>query len=416
MYYPNIRDILKEELPGFSAERTKTQHLIMKMLFLPHRDWEDRSKVIIPKETVVDDWGHCMKTFHSVNKRYGLYSLTDASRYFTANDSAYARWEATNETRRILEAVYEDTRPITIARRPVEQRQHTKTGQLKHEHGLPKKGQTRKVGGMNVQATPKINMETLERFIDEFRDSKDPSRMARSLESAYQLYRMGNNSNLGWGYVPMDYAQYNGGRTYGYGLKLQNAPREVRTAALDGYWDYDMENVHYTILSHFGGFPAINQYLNDKHKVREELSNYLGVSEEQAKRCLISLIYGVTRGTDQRYCAIPRILGGAPKTNDFWCHPFINELSKDVDNAGKEFLGTEKVDYKALSGKLQRIESKMLAIICEGHDVVVPMHDGMVLDVDMDTNEMESMVKQRLGYDISITRKGISYGDITCIR
>ena len=67
---------------------------------------------------------------------------------------------------------------------------------------------------------------------------------------------------IGDGRLAVMYKERNTGRLYtiGYG-GLQNIQRELRTMLLSGlgYFDYDMENAHYTILGQYYNFISNNK-------------------------------------------------------------------------------------------------------------------------------------------------------------
>ena len=63
------------------------------------------------------------------------------------------------------------------------------------------------------------------------------------------LLRMSYNA-VAPGFIPIQYSEVSTGRINTEGVSLQSAPREIRSAALAGYWDYDLSNCHWALAFH----------------------------------------------------------------------------------------------------------------------------------------------------------------------
>ncbi|WP_431613856.1 hypothetical protein [Enterobacter cloacae] len=100
------------------------------------------------------------------------------------------------------------------------------------------------------------------------------------------------------GCLPITYRQSKGGRLSAEGSwNLQNCSRIIRYAALNGHYDIDIENCHYTLLAQMCdrigvSTPYIDEYVNSKKKIRHEVATFFGCSLDMAKEILIALIYG----------------------------------------------------------------------------------------------------------------------------
>ena len=84
---------------------------------------------------------------------------------------------------------------------------------------------------------------------------------------------------------------------YAKDTNFQTINSDIRKAALYGCYDYDIENCHYHILSKMADAfkyksHHIQHYLDHKKDVRQELADRFGITIDQAKECLIALIYG----------------------------------------------------------------------------------------------------------------------------
>lgn len=91
------------------------------------------------------------------------------------------------------------------------------------------------------------------------------------------------------------YVQKSSGRIYS---AHQRIPRDVRAAAFDGCWKYDISNCHYTILSSLGrrfqkSTAAIDQYLKNKPGIRQQLAVETSADIDAVKAALIAIAYGV---------------------------------------------------------------------------------------------------------------------------
>ena len=67
-----------------------------------------------------------------------------------------------------------------------------------------------------------------------------------------QIIRAAHTDVAGLGNILHRYVESSSGRLYANGgASLQNAPKEIRKAALVGLWDYDVENCHFAIMAHW---------------------------------------------------------------------------------------------------------------------------------------------------------------------
>ena len=109
------------------------------------------------------------------------------------------------------------------------------------------------------------------------------------------------NNTLEHGYIPQYYNESRSGRLVGRGLHLINISNEIRKIFFGGQnlYDYDLSNCHYSILSTLCRrnnvtCSTIDSYLNNKTRIRRELSDEFYLPEKKIKKALISLIYGST--------------------------------------------------------------------------------------------------------------------------
>jgi len=394
VYIPNLKQWLSDNLEGYSRESSPTQMLIIKMLFLPRRDWDNRDLFWIPWQKV-RDWGHSGKTFQYVNDKYGFYEVVEHyQRPKEGEEAMCTRYRASELTSDLWERMNQYREPIRLI-------------PAIRGYPIPKCNDTTNIGGLTIRSVVKLDTESLEDFINTYTHENKRYQNTR-VDAAHQIYRMANNLTYP-GSIPLYYSQpRENGRVYGYGLKLQNAPREVRTAVLNGYIDVDMKNLHYTILNHWGNYPSINYYVENTQAVRRDIANWLKVSPDQVKIALLSIIYGATKGGSVKRHAIPKTFESSVKAEQFWQIPLVNRLKEESKRAGISKLGSD-YNRKTLSEELQRIEHQLLTCVCKDKTIIVPMHDGAVLHTEIDTNEAEKRIKDKFGYDVVIKQERINY-------
>lgn len=282
----------------------------------------------------------------------------------------------------------------------------------------------------------------------------------RRFNQAVKLIHLAtSNSALPEGHIYQIYQECVTGRLYGHGEHLQNAPREVRHAALSGQYDYDFDNCHYAILHQLAQklnihTPHITEYLQHKRFHRARLANELGVSEKVIKRCLIALIYGAALKTKpysrrtssgeikKESPAILNVLGEHRATtliND----AFFAGLSRDIKQAGKAViesyrnpsngklinaLGKSNKISKNNSGKdkgvlvsdplahiLQGYEAKMLSVAVElfGDKITLLQHDGFTSpDKALDVKLLSSEIEKQTGLSMTLTIERIGLAKI----
>lgn len=282
----------------------------------------------------------------------------------------------------------------------------------------------------------------------------------RRFNQAVKLIHLARgNIELPEGCIFQMYQECVTGRLYGYSEHLQNAPREVRHAALSGQYDYDFDNCHYAILHQLAQklnihTPHITEYLQHKKFHRARLANELGVDEKLIKKCLIALIYGAAlktkpysrrTGSGEIKKESPAILNvlGENKATALISDAFFAGLSQDIKRAGKAVvesyrnpsngklinaLGKSNKKSKNNSGKdkgvsvsdllahiLQGYEAKMLSIAVElfGDKITLLQHDGFTSpDKALDVKLLSSEIEKQTGLNMTLTIERIGLAKI----
>ena len=225
------------------------------------------------------------------------------------------------------------------------------------------------------------------------------------------------------------YTECPSGRVYANGLNLQNAPRIIKWHALAHHWEYDIQNCHFSVIGQLAeqlGFncESIYQYINNKVQFREALAEKVGISVQQAKRCLIALMYGAKTLLIDR-CAIPKEIG-ATKAELLYATSEFAGLSSDLkiasqlitDQATKSGMCLPKNAYgKTLLGKssgsqilshlvqgVERCALEAAISICKD-DVVLLQHDAIVTKKRLEKSSLENEILQKTGFKLMIDEK-----------
>lgn len=272
----------------------------------------------------------------------------------------------------------------------------------------------------------------------------------RTIEMWGQL----NIDIIGDGRLALMYKERNTGRLYAVGRgNIQNTQKELRTMLLSGlgYYDYDMENAHFTLLGQYYNFisnnklTAVNRYIKNTKATRLRISTHTGIRLDLVKKCLLGIVYGakiddkkkVINGkhtTTDIYDTIYRQTNDK-QTADEMFYRFSNdaeikEIWKDVDVAyryiksnwkissyrggnkermvnmngnttyTKELKANGKYEYKSkgrlLSHFLQGIEARILKdiILEEGNSFRLALHDGWVSHINWDIADIEDRISK----------------------
>lgn len=265
---------------------------------------------------------------------------------------------------------------------------------------------------------------------NDFFAAADRNDIERRLNAAAQLLRLAQTDVAGQGYVLQRYAECKTGRLYVHGLSLQTVPRLVRKAALHGLHDYDIENCHFAIFeqmaSRYGyAADAIRSYLGNKKAIRLGIANRTGITIEQAKACLLAIMFGA-RTTTWSANAIPEEIGVfkakillkdpefAAIANDIkrgrrailkhWPRrrtALLNDLGKPISTANK--------DEVILAHLIQGIEAKALRSVVKlfGGEIVLLMHDGFVTRHPINIATAGRQIRAETGYELMLSNSVI---------
>jgi hypothetical protein len=236
---------------------------------------------------------------------------------------------------------------------------------------------------------------------------------------------LSHTESSGLGVMAQHYVQATSGRIYPEGISLASTPGIIKDAALVGHWEYDISNCHFAIVSqmaHKHGYTctAIDQYLANKAEVRNQISEEAGISKDQAKMCLLALLYGA-RLTAWHTTAIAREIGkdSTLKLIEVSVFRELEKAIKEVrtlvlskcdwslrgwlkNDFGKS-IGPANSKEQQFAHLLQGIDAKALQAAIELYPsaIVLAQHDGFVANSRLDTGALSAAVWKATGYNLS---------------
>jgi hypothetical protein len=231
--------------------------------------------------------------------------------------------------------------------------------------------------------------------------------------------------------VAHHYVQSTSGRLYAKGINLQTAPGLIKQAALAGLWEYDFANCHFAIIAqmadqHGHKCCAIARYLGDRKATRWAIAAQAGITEAQAKICLLAVMYGA-RASEWHENAIPEAIGQEAAIRLFQVEQF-KAISTDVAQArrailkgwkrtasgrltnafGKSIAGNAK-PAEQMAHLLQGVEARALkaAIDLYPSQIVLLQHDGFAATTKLDKQAINEAVWLATGYRLELDEEQI---------
>jgi hypothetical protein len=227
------------------------------------------------------------------------------------------------------------------------------------------------------------------------------------------------------------YRESRTGRLMGQSGSLQGVPRLVRSAALNEHWDYDVANCHPTIIAQLAAnlgatCRLLEYYIAHKEEVRDGLATRVGITNKEAKTCLIAACYGATPNMSRKAKIVKKI--GKEKAAELYRDAGFLSLTKELSRARDAILG----QYQPINGRMinavgkgvsakarpakrlahivQGIEVAMLRAVVKAYpyDVLLLMHDGFVSHREFDVAGLARVVFEATGFRIVFERKRLS--------
>ena len=257
-------------------------------------------------------------------------------------------------------------------------------------------------------------------------------RVAQIHAYTVKVLRLATTNLAGVGHINQRYVMAPSGRLFGKNINLQNAPTVVKQAALAGLWEYDFSNCHFSIVSQMAaqfGYQceAIAHYLKHKKATRQAIAMKAGITEEDAKGCLLAIMYGAKAGTRAEFNAIPEAIG-EDAARRLYEVPEFKAIKDDIQQARAVILDNWPRTRngrlinalgKAISVKepaairfahlVQGAEAKALniAVGLYPHHIVLLQHDGFAAISRLDAKAIEDAVEAELGYRLVLEEEEI---------
>jgi len=251
----------------------------------------------------------------------------------------------------------------------------------------------------------------------------------RLADMTSQIIKMAKSDVGGRGHCPHWYVEAASGRLYAKGINLQTAPTLIKQAALAGLWEYDFSNCHFDILKQMAaehGYQcnAISNYLATKKLTRLAIAEQAGITETNAKTCLLAIMYGA-RASEWHENAIPEEIG-VDAARRLYQVPLFAGIQSDIAQARAAILNGWKRTAngsltnafgKAIEGKaktveqlahlIQGVEAKALqaAIDLYPNDIVLLQHDGFAASTRLSDKTIMDAVFKATGYRLLLEEK-----------
>ena len=437
---------LRKTIPGFRKEAAHHQLALAKMVWAGSSKRKQHSHLdgamSFYCRELDSEFGR--GGFQEINARLGFF--IDSGQWFSSSGETKAYWFADQ---------VKESRDTYLARR------WRKVTRLLKADGAALKTIPAAVASRDMQGIPttawknakelnlvRVDLLSLQRLrswlaavmrdYDEGRAPHDlvtefPPREAieRLAHATGQIIRLAKTDVAGNGYVAHRYVQSTSGRLYATNINLQTAPGLVKQAALAGLWEYDFSNCHFAIISQMAerhGYQcsAIARYLANKKATRRVIAAQAGITDDQAKVCLLAVMYGA-RLSEWHENAIPEAIGQDAAARLFEVAQF-KAISTDVDQARRAILKSwprtasgrlTNAFGKAIDGKakpaeqmahlLQGVEASALkaAIDLYPSQIVLLQHDGFAATAKLDKQAITEAVLQATDYRLELDEEQI---------
>ncbi|MCK8514877.1 hypothetical protein M0534_00835 [Methylonatrum kenyense] len=391
MYYSDIDELLTNQLTGYSQRRHESRRLVQQVFSCPTRHWVNPHCLAL-SDKYLRTLGHNPQSARRVLSDLGLIQFKRTKR--DCADFAIPS-----------DQFHELSANLLVENLPI----------LDRDGNAAKIPKTKRHGSLKVCQKPQINIRNLQRWLTHNRNEY-------SFLAAASFYRFATSSTAP-GIIPLNYnLSGKTNRLYGLGANPQNTQRCLRSALFDGYHSIDISNCHFSLLANHDVGGSITNYAADPASIRQQIAADVGTTPEAVKKCLLALIYGAELNLSPRQ-ALGRSLtwrdtAKAPKrfktlteaerelVERFWNHPLVVSLRSDLEQA-KCVFGAR--DFKELSTILMQIEQRIMRVVLEDIYILLPLHDGVIVENELDPEPLEHKVSKVTGYEIKLKSERVEY-------
>ncbi|MEO1944062.1 MAG: hypothetical protein ABGY11_07155, partial [Candidatus Thioglobus sp.] len=223
------------------------------------------------------------------------------------------------------------------------------------------------------------------------------------------------------------YKEVGTGRYFAVNGRLQGYSRAVRYAALQGYYEYDLEAAHQNILIQvldqhnieIAEIDVVREYVANKKLVRNRLAEELGLSLNKVKTILQALTYGA-KLSRSHHEAIYEICDGDTKAienvvTNAWLRRYMTAFQLASKDLAKQEVGSVNVvgiefnkttNRERLAHILQGYERQVIDAIIKHSDrnnIALLVHDCIVTYNKVDTKWLNKVVKQDTRFDLEFS-------------
>ncbi|MBA7495975.1 hypothetical protein ES702_06571 [subsurface metagenome] len=438
---------LRKKVSGFKREPDPTQHYFAKLIWesgLKHREHKTFGDdyMTIGYQELYGKFGR--NKFEETNDRLGIFEVTPTwskKKKYTKGYRLTDKIKGIKSTflngniRRIDKLVGGDgkhirTPPKAVASKDMKGITASRWRNTKFKSNVPVDIPTLKLLRKGFKAIRK-DMDAGHWNLNLFYTDETPEKVDRCLEVIAQVLRMAHTDAAGFGYVIHRYVESDAGRLYAKNINLQTTPRVVKQAALHGLWEYDFSNCHYAIfhqLAEQAGVkcPNIQHYLAHKSEVRRQIAREVQIINDDAKVCLIAIMYGAMESLWHE-SAIPETIGSGNAKRLYQHHLFKGLMSEinigreailkwwpgkgrtAYKNAMDKYIGKKESQKKILAHLIQGIEAKMLNIVMHLYPdkLLLLQHDGFATSIRLDRGQISSQIKKETGFDMQLSEDHI---------
>jgi hypothetical protein len=225
------------------------------------------------------------------------------------------------------------------------------------------------------------------------------------------------------------YKEVGTGRYFAVNGRLQGYSRAVRYAALQGYYEYDLEAAHQNILIQvldqhsieIAEIDVVREYVANKQLVRNRLAEELGLSLKNVKTILQALTYGA-KLSRSRHEAIYKVCDANIKVienvvTNGWLRRYMTAfklaskaLSEhdigSVNAVGIKFIKTK--DSQRMAHILQGYERQVIDAIIKHLDrsnIALLVHDCIVTYDRISPKLLSDIVQQETGFNLEFSEE-----------
>jgi len=223
-----------------------------------------------------------------------------------------------------------------------------------------------------------------------------------------ETHRMLNIVSKCGGVFDIEYARHSeGGRLFcTNGASMQNLSSDARSEAYKGMFMVDFQNAHYAIAYQLMGGETIKHYVDNTKSVREEAAKRFKLPVSDIKTIFLMLVYNASfSGKEETH--LTKIFG-EEKMLEIKSDPYIKSLRKELKGLDKMLPEMWWEDYpRERSLMLQKIEARMLDVCISEYTPELLLFDGFITQEDVDTHHLSSLVYEKTGYKVVITKEVI---------